>query len=55
MLGSVNRYKLPANYHWPTDVADNVDFSTTADAVRLCGEIVQNLAVRGWTSLTHQK
>jgi peptidase M28-like protein len=55
MLGSVNRYKLPANYHWPTDVADNVDFSTTADAVRLCEEIVQNLAVRGWTSLTHQK
>jgi hypothetical protein len=55
MLGSVNRYKLPANYHWPTDVPDNVDFSTTADAVRLCGEIVQNLAVRGWTSFTHQK
>ena len=22
MLGSVNRYKLPDNYHWPTDTAD---------------------------------
>ena len=46
MLGSVNRYKLPANYHWPTDAPDNVDFSTTADAVALCHEVVQSLAVR---------
>jgi Zn-dependent M28 family amino/carboxypeptidase len=45
MLGSVNRYKLPDNYHWPTDVPDNVDFSTTADAVALCHEVVQSLAV----------
>ena len=44
MLGSVNRYKLPDNYHWPTDVPDNVDFSTTADAVALCHEVVQSLA-----------
>ena len=45
MLGSVNRYKLPDNYHWPTDVPDNVDFSTTADAVALCHEVVQSLAL----------
>jgi peptidase M28-like protein len=45
MLGSINRYKLPANYHWPTDVPDNVDFSTTADAVAVCHEVVQSLAV----------
>jgi hypothetical protein len=45
MLGSINRYKLPDNYHWPTDVPDNVDFSTTADAVALCREVVQSLAV----------
>jgi hypothetical protein len=45
MLGSINRYKLPSNYHWPTDVPDNVDFSTTADAVALCHEVVQSLAV----------
>jgi hypothetical protein len=45
MLGSINRYKLPDNYHWPTDVPDNVDFSTTADAVALCHEVVQSLAV----------
>jgi acetylornithine deacetylase/succinyl-diaminopimelate desuccinylase-like protein len=54
-LGSVNRYKLPSNYHWPTDTPDNVDFTTTSDAVALCREVVQNLAVRGWTSSTHQK
>jgi hypothetical protein len=45
MLGSINRYKLPDNYHWPTDVPDNVDFSTTADAVALCHEVVQSLSV----------
>jgi hypothetical protein len=45
MLGSINRYKLPDNYHWPTDVPDNVDFSTTADAVALCREVVRSLAV----------
>jgi hypothetical protein len=45
MLGSINRYKLPDNYHWPTDVPDNVDFSTTADAVALCHEVVQSLSL----------
>jgi peptidase M28-like protein len=45
MLGSINRYKLPDNYHWPTDVPDNVDFTTTADAVALCHEVVQSLAL----------
>lgn len=54
-LGSVNRYKLPSNYHWPTDIPENVDYTTTSDAVALCREVVQNLAVRGWTSPTHQK
>jgi hypothetical protein len=44
MLGSINRYKLPDNYHWPTDVPDNVDFTTTANAVALCHEVVQKLA-----------
>ena len=34
MLGSCNRYKLPDNYHWPTDVPDNVDFATVATRSR---------------------
>ena len=44
MLGSCNRYKLPDNYHWPTDVADNVDFSTVRDAVALCDAVVRRVA-----------
>jgi hypothetical protein len=55
MLGSINQYKLPSNYHWPTDVPDNVDFSTTADAVALCHEVVRNLAFRAGDSATHRK
>ena len=45
MIGSVNRdTKLPANYHWPTDTADNVLFETVGDAVRLCEAVIRRLA-----------
>jgi peptidase M28-like protein len=45
MIGSVNRdTKLPANYHWPTDTADNVMFETVDDAVRLCDAVTRRLA-----------
>ena len=44
MLGSTNQYKLPSNYHWPTDVADNVDFTCVGDAVLTCEETVRLLA-----------
>jgi hypothetical protein len=45
MIGSVNRdTKLPANYHWPTDTADNVNFETVDDAVRLCDAVIRRLA-----------
>ena len=43
-LCSMDRYKRPANYHWPTDVPDNVDFSTVADAATLCEAVVRRLA-----------
>jgi hypothetical protein len=46
MLGSMNKYKLPSNYHWPTDVADNVNFGTVADCVRLCDGVVRRVAER---------
>jgi hypothetical protein len=42
-LASVTDLKQPANYHWPTDVADNVDFTTVADAVRLTERLVRRL------------
>ncbi len=38
--------KQPANYHWSHDLAENVDFSTVADAVRLSDATVRRLAER---------
>ncbi len=43
-FGSVDEFKLPTNYHWPTDTADRVDYSTVADCARLCRRIVERLA-----------
>jgi hypothetical protein len=40
---SCTRLKQPANYHWPTDVPDNVDFGTLADAIRLAEAAVRRL------------
>jgi putative aminopeptidase FrvX len=44
MIGSMNKYKVPSNYHWPTDIADNVNYGTVADCVRLCDGVVRRLA-----------
>jgi hypothetical protein len=46
MIGSMNKYRLPSNYHWPTDVADNVNYGTVADCVRLCDGVMRRLAGR---------
>ncbi|HKB51601.1 MAG TPA: M28 family peptidase [Solirubrobacterales bacterium] len=35
--------KQPANYHWPHDLAENVDFGTVADGVRLSEAAVRRL------------
>lgn len=42
-LGSVTDYKAPSNYHWPTDTADNVDYGTLRDAIRLSEALVRRL------------
>jgi hypothetical protein len=34
-VGSVTEYLVPANYHWPTDTAANVDYGSVADAAEL--------------------
>ena len=47
MLGSVDEYKLPTNYHWPTDTADRVDYGTVEDTARLCLRIVERTAGAG--------
>ncbi|MCW2953386.1 MAG: hypothetical protein JWQ48_2556 [Conexibacter sp.] len=45
-IGSVDDFKVPANYHWPTDVAENVDHASVEDAIALCSRIVRDLARR---------
>ncbi len=45
-LCSCTRLKQPANYHWPTDVPENVDYGTVADAVRLTEAVVRRLDER---------
>jgi hypothetical protein len=35
-LVGVDETKFPANYHWPTDVPDNLDWSSIEDAVEVC-------------------
>jgi hypothetical protein len=46
-LASCTNLKQPANYHWPTDVPENVDYSSVADAVRLAEALVRRLDERG--------
>ncbi len=43
-LGSVTHLKVPSNYHWPTDTAENVDHDSVGNAVTLCTAIARRLA-----------
>jgi peptidase M28-like protein len=45
-LCSCTDLKQPGNYHWPDDVAANVNFETMADAVRLAEAVVRRLDER---------
>jgi hypothetical protein len=42
-LCSCTDHKQPGRYHWPNDVAANVDFSTLQRAITLSNEIVRRL------------
>jgi hypothetical protein len=44
MLTSVDQYGMPANYHWPTDTPENVEYASLEDAVRLCETVLRRLA-----------
>ena len=46
-LCSVNDLKNPSNYHWPTDVAENVDLDTVGDAIRLSEAVIRRLGGAG--------
>ena len=50
MLGSFDRYRLPSNYHAPTDTADNVELNTLHQAVALCSAVVRRMAGRAVSS-----
>ncbi|MEX2194497.1 MAG: M28 family peptidase [Thermoleophilaceae bacterium] len=43
-LGSVDEFKIPSNYHWPTDTAENVDYTTLAGCVRLVEAVLRALS-----------
>jgi len=43
MLGSVNEFKAPANYHWPSDTPENVAIDTVLDCVRVCEGTIRRL------------
>jgi hypothetical protein len=46
VLAGCTDLKQPANYHWWHDLAENVDFDTVADAVRLSDAAVRRLGER---------
>ena len=41
-----HRSKQPANYHWPTDTPENVDYGTLGDAIRCCEALIRRLDER---------
>jgi peptidase M28-like protein len=43
VLASCNDLKQASNYHWPSDVAANIDFGTVERSVGLCEEAVRRL------------
>lgn len=43
VLAGCTDLKQPANYHWPHDLAENVEFGTVADAVRLSEAAIRRL------------
>ncbi|HVY78693.1 MAG TPA: M28 family peptidase [Solirubrobacterales bacterium] len=45
-LCACNELKQPAYYHWPNDVADNVELGTVAEAVRLSEATIRRLDER---------
>ena len=44
LLISVEPWKSPSNYHWPTDTPDRIDYSTNADAALLAEAVVRSFA-----------
>lgn len=47
LVASFDDMKLPANYHWRTDVPDNVDYETVAQSATVIEGAIRRLAVHG--------
>jgi hypothetical protein len=45
-LASVDETKLPMNYHWPNDIADNLHWSTIESAIAVCDKFLRTRAAR---------
>jgi hypothetical protein len=45
-LCSCNEIKQASNYHWPTDVAANIDYGTLEQAIDVSQEAVRRLGRR---------
>jgi hypothetical protein len=43
MLGSVNERNLPDNYHWRTDIEENINYKTVKQAVDLCEATLRDI------------
>jgi Peptidase family M28 len=46
VIAGCDDLKQPSNYHWPNDLAENVDFGTVADGIRLAEATIRRLAER---------
>ena len=42
-MASVTDMKQPSNYHWPTDLPENVDYGTVGEAISLTRAIIRRL------------
>jgi hypothetical protein len=40
-LGGIDETKFPAEYHWPSDIPDNLDWSSVEGAVAVCDRYVR--------------
>lgn len=43
VISSMDWYKAPSNYHWPSDRPENLDAQSIAQAVKLAGALVAHL------------
>jgi hypothetical protein len=43
VIAGCDDLKQPSNYHWPNDLADNLDFGSVADGIRLAEATIRRL------------